>query len=129
MPERVVEIACRPLGSDDRGGSHGTGEREGRLDPEAPDDHTLLARLRQKGGELLGRHHDVSLLLLHDLRRIHLMAAGVSLDREILAQSAQALRDGELLAVARRCHPQTLRQMRWANAKLKEIAPQAIVSA
>lgn len=106
------------------GGEHGVD-----LDPEASDDHTLLARLRQKGSELLGRHHDVSLLLVHDLRRIHLTAARISLDWEILAQTAQALRDRELLAVARRCHPQTLRQMRWANAKLKEITPQAMVSA
>ena len=33
--------------------------------------------------------------------------------------------DGEL---AERCHPDTLRQMRWANAKLKESATQALVS-
>ena len=34
----------------------------------------------------------------------------------------------ELLGLAERCHPDTLRQMRWANAKLKESATQALVS-
>lgn len=56
------------------------------------------------------------------------MAAGVSLDWEILAQTAQALSDRELLALSKRCHPQTLRQLRWANAKLKEIAAQTVVT-
>ena len=42
--------------------------------------------------------------------------------------SAQAAKDDRLLAVAQRCHPQSLRQMRWANAMLKELAPQTLTS-
>lgn len=98
------------------------------LDPDAADDRSLLAAVRQKGDELLGRHHEASLLLLADLRKIHRDAAGVSLDWEVLAQTAQALKDTELLAVAEKCHPETLRQMRWANAKLKESAAQVMVT-
>lgn len=98
------------------------------LDPEPEDDPTLLAKVRQKGAELVGRHHDPALLLLADLRHIHKMAAGVSLDWEILAQTAQALKDRELLAVSKDCHPETLRQMRWANAQLKVQAAQTMVS-
>ena len=98
------------------------------LDAEPAEDHALLATLRQKGSELIGRHHDPALLLLRDLREIHRAAAGVSLDWEILAQTAQALQDRELLATAERCHPQTLRQMRWANAKLKESSAQIMVT-
>ena len=56
------------------------------------------------------------------------MAAGVSLDWEILAQTAQALKDTELLALTQKCHPQTLRQMQWANAALKENAAQIMVT-
>ena len=52
--------------------------------------------------------------------------AGVSLDWELLAQGAQAIKDDELLALSKQCHPQTLRQMRWANAMLKELSPQAL---
>ena len=94
----------------------------------APDEPGLVAGLRQKGSELLGRHHDAGLLLLADLRQVHRMAAGVSLDWEILAQTAQALKDLELLELAERCHPETLRQMRWANAQLKVQAAQVMVS-
>jgi hypothetical protein len=37
-------------------------------------------------------------------------------------------REVDLFALARRCHPETLRQMRWSNAKLKESATQVLVS-
>jgi hypothetical protein len=99
------------------------------LDPEPEDDTTIIAKMRQKGAELLGRHHDPAVLLLKDLREIHRKAAGVSLDWEILAQTAQALKDTELLSVTKRCHPQTLRQLRWANASLKVNAAQTMVTA
>lgn len=99
------------------------------LDPEPEDDTALVAKVRQKGAELLGRHHDPAVLLLKDLREIHRKAAGVSLDWEILAQTAQALKDTELLSVTKRCHPQTLRQLRWANASLKVNAAQIMVTA
>jgi hypothetical protein len=76
----------------------------------------------------LGRRPEPALLLLADLRRLHRLAAGVSIDWELLAQGAQAAKDGELLALTQRCHPQALRQMRWANAMLKELSPQALAT-
>jgi hypothetical protein len=88
----------------------------------------LMAAIRQKSAELVGRHHDPALLLLKDLREIHRKAAGVSLDWEILAQTAQALKDDELLALSKTCHPQTLRQLRWANAMLKAHSAQIMVT-
>jgi len=96
--------------------------------PHPGDDPNVLARLRQKGAELVGARHDRSLVLLGDLRTAHQMAAGVSLDWEVLAQTAQALKDAELLELAQRCHPQTLRQLRWANATLKEQSAQIMVT-
>jgi hypothetical protein len=98
------------------------------LDPDPEDEATLLARMKQKGSELTGRFHEPTLLLLADLRHIHRTAAGASLDWEVLAQTAQAMKDTELLANAERCHPQTLRQMRWANSKVKETAAQIMVT-
>ena len=98
------------------------------LDPEPKESSALVRSLRQKGSELVGRAHEPALLLIGDLRRIHRMAAGVSLDWEVLAQTAQALQDRELLSLCQECHPETLRQLRWANAKLKESATQALVS-
>jgi hypothetical protein len=57
-----------------------------------------------------------------------LQGSWVSLDWEVLAQTAQALQDRELLALTQKCHPQTLRQLRWANAALKENAAQTVVT-
>ncbi|WP_029112800.1 hypothetical protein [Mycobacterium sp. URHB0044] len=76
----------------------------------------------------MGRRPEPALLLLADLRRLHLAAAGVSVDWELVAQGAQAIKDEQLLDLASRCHPQTLRQMRWANAMLKELSPQVLAS-
>lgn len=98
------------------------------LDPEPSDESTLAARIKQKASELAGRHHEPTLLLLADLRHIHRTAAGVSLDWEVLAQTAQAMKDTELLAVTKECHPETLRQMRWANGKVKETSAQVMVT-
>jgi len=49
-------------------------------------------------------------------------------DRELLAHGAQAATDERLLELAQRCHPETLRQVRWANATLNELAPQTLTS-
>jgi hypothetical protein len=98
------------------------------LDPEAVREPGVLERLQQAGSDLLGRRPEPGLLLLADLRHVHREAAGVSLDWELLAQAAQGARMRDLLEMAERCHPETLRQMRWANAKLKESATQVLVS-
>jgi hypothetical protein len=68
------------------------------------------------------------LLLLHDLRRLHLCAAGVSLDWVALAQAAQAARDTDLLATVTACHTETLRTLKWTTYRLKEAAPQVLTS-
>jgi hypothetical protein len=100
-----------------------------RLDPEATDPSSLPAVLRRAAGDALGRLHAPSMLLLADLRDLHRAAAGVSLDWEVLAQSAQAAEHTDLIALAADCHPQTLRQLRWTNAQVKELAAQAILGA
>jgi hypothetical protein len=95
-------------------------------DPE--EDSGLLATVRGKASELAGRRPEPGLLLLAGLRHLHRVAAGVSLDWELLAQGAQAAKDAELLALTKRCHPQSLRQMRWFNAMLKVLSPQILAS-
>ncbi|MFL6083134.1 MAG: hypothetical protein ACJ74F_07970 [Mycobacterium sp.] len=88
----------------------------------------LSAPLQQRLSELVGRRQEPALVLLADLRRVYQLAAGVSVDWELLAQGAQAAKDERLLQLSQRCHPETLRQMRWANAMLKELAPQTLTS-
>jgi hypothetical protein len=98
------------------------------LDPSPAGDSDLLERMREKASEWLGRRPEPALLLLADFRHVYRVASGVSLDWELLAQAAQGARQKELLDLAERCHPETLRQARWANARLKEAATQALVS-
>ncbi|MFF7279544.1 hypothetical protein [Streptomyces griseorubiginosus] len=97
-------------------------------DPPRDSSYGLLSALREKTAEALGRRPEPGLLLLRDLRDLHLDAARNSLHWEMLAQAAQATRDDGLLALASACHPQTLRQMRWTNTMVKELSPQILVS-
>lgn len=99
-----------------------------KLNPEPRGETHLMQRVREGTSELIGRKPQASLLLLLDLREIHMRAAGVSVDWVMLAQAAQGIKDSELLATAQRCHPETLRQMRWANGMLKEVSTQILVS-
>lgn len=99
-----------------------------RLDDDPASSSGPLAPLRAKLSEVTGRRDEPGLLLLADLRRLHRKAAGVSLDWELLAQGAQAAKNTELLDVTRRCHPETLRQLKWTNAMLKTLSPQVLAS-
>ena len=98
------------------------------LDPQPEGEMTMAERLREKGAELVGRRSEPALLLLRDLRELYMKAAGVSLDWELLGQGAQGARQRELVDLTERCHPESLRQMRWADSKLKIAATQALVS-
>jgi hypothetical protein len=98
------------------------------LDAEAQGDPTLLERVRQEIADRLGRRTAPALLLLRDLRSVYMDASGVSVDWELVAQAAQGVRDRQLLDVASRCHPQTVRQSKWANSQLKVRATQILVS-
>lgn len=69
-----------------------------------------------------------ALLLLEDLRDLYLVASETSLSWEMLAQHAQARREADLLELTSACHPQTLRQIRWANTMIKTLSPQALAS-
>ena len=88
----------------------------------------MVDAIQERVSTAFGNHPQPGIVLLADLRRIHRTAAGVSLDWELLAQGAQAVRDTDLIDLAAHCHPQTLRQMRWANAMLKTLSPQVLAS-
>lgn len=98
------------------------------LDPGVDDPGALGSRVRQVASVLTGRQHAPAAELVHDLRALYARAAAVSLDWDVLAQSAQALRLADLLAVAESCRPETVRQMRWAEAQVKEVSAQAMVT-
>lgn len=68
------------------------------------------------------------LALLEDLRDLYLSASETSLAWEMLAQHALARREPDQLEVTTGCHPQTLRQIRWANTMIKTLSPQILAS-
>lgn len=64
--------------------------------------------------------------LLEDMHDLYLAASHASLAWEMLAQIAQARHERELLQLTGDCHPETLRQIRWANTMLKTLSPQLL---
>ncbi|WP_413759320.1 hypothetical protein [Streptomyces sp. MMBL 11-3] len=88
----------------------------------------VLAALRHNVSELMGHHLDPGLLLLRDLRDLHVAAAHNSVHWEMLAQVAQATRNSGLVDLTASCHPQTLRQLRWTNTMIKNVSPQVLTS-
>ncbi|MEW2117949.1 hypothetical protein AB0945_22735 [Streptomyces sp. NPDC005474] len=93
-------------------------ERDADLGPDPDDPPARPTERRPEPG----------LLLLRDLRELHLAATENSLLWEMLAQVAQATDDHELLTLASACHPRTLRQMRWTNIMIKTLSPQILSS-
>jgi hypothetical protein len=97
-------------------------------DPAGTPSLGVLSTLREKAAEAMGHRPEPGVLLLRDLRELHLDGTKNSLYWEMLAQAAQASKDDRLLALASACHPQTLRQMRWTNTMIKNLSPQILTS-
>lgn len=117
--EHVRRLADTARG---RGLRTGSGDSPGTPFPGVP------SALGEGAAEAAGRRPEPGLLLLRDLRELHLCATDNSLHWEMLAQAAQATRDAGLLDLASVCHPRTLRQMRWTNAMVKTLSPQLLTS-
>jgi hypothetical protein len=98
------------------------------VDSEADAPSPLTERLRETTSKLVGRRPEPGVLLLHDFRNLYLQGSDNSLHWEMLAQIAQAKHERDLLALTEECHPQTLRQIRWANTMLKTQSPQILSS-
>lgn len=88
----------------------------------------VLDTAREKGSEMVGRRPESGLLLLHDLRKLYMLASEASINWVILGQGAQAAKDRELLQATKECHPDTLRALKWTNTKIKETSPQVLMS-
>jgi hypothetical protein len=96
-----------------------------------PDDDTVgettTASLRHKLSEALGRRPESGLLLLRSLRQLYLQAQEVSWHWIVAGQLAQATRDTELLSLVDTLHRETLTQIKWLKAHVKQASPQALV--
>jgi hypothetical protein len=98
------------------------------LDHDADHSSGVGTHVRQALSTMMGRRPEPGLLLLEDLRELYLGASNNSLRWEMLAQLSQAKRLADLLELSRQCHPETLRQVRWANTTLKIQSPQVLSS-
>lgn len=94
----------------------------------APDQPSYLSQLGERLAGMVGRWPESALLLLEDLRTLYLLGSDTSLGWEMLAQLAQATHRSDVLQLASDCHPQTLRQLRWANTMLNALCPQTLTS-
>jgi hypothetical protein len=66
--------------------------------------HNVMAGIRRKTSELLGRQPETGLLLLRDLRQLYLMAQETNIHWLTLGQVAQAIPDQHLLDQASTLH-------------------------
>jgi hypothetical protein len=94
-------------------------------DPPTPGEG-LLGGLRRKSSELTGRQPPAGVLLLHDLRRLYLLASECEIDWEMVGQGAKAARDQKLLGTVTECLEQTTVQVKWLKTRIKEASPQTL---
>jgi hypothetical protein len=101
---------------------------------EVPEDagsdsrETMLAGLRRATAALVGRSPMTGLLLLRDLRQLHLAIEEAAMLWLIVGQGAQAARDRELLVVVEHCREEMAHQLMWIQTRVKETAPQVLLS-
>src|SRR6266513_430902 len=99
--------------------------------PEGSDDgprESLLAGLRRATAAIVGRSPLTGLLLLRDLRQLHLAIEEAAMWWLIVGQGAQAARDRELLVLVEQCREEITHQLMWITSRVKETAPQVLHS-
>ena len=98
-----------------------------QLEPAPDDNPTVADRARLWASGLTARTSDMELVMVRDLRDVFLRASSVLADWEMIGQAAQAIRHEKLLELATSSQKETGRQVKWANAKIKESSTQALV--
>ena len=106
-------------------------ERYGTELPTADQDglwEGILAPLRRTQADSLGQSSLPGLLLLHDLRQLHLVIEEAAMLWLVVGQAAQAVRDPELLEVVTRSREEITKQLMWVTTRIKETAPQVLAT-
>jgi hypothetical protein len=102
-----------------------------RYGEELPEDDLslfsgLIATVRRRAGEMLGRNEKGGALLLKDLRDLYVQAAECNVSWTIASQGAKAARDEELVEAVYACQDETGRILKWIETRLKQTAPQVL---
>jgi hypothetical protein len=125
---------CHTLAKQCEGQAEGLRPHASRHAGDVSDDvdegprESMLAGLRRATAALVGRSPATGLLLLRDLRQLHLAIEEAAMLWLIVGQGAQAARDRELLVVVEQCREEITHQLMWIQTRIKETAPQVLVS-
>jgi len=125
---------CHTLAKQCAGQADALGPHAERHAGEVPGDRgegardSLLAGLRRATAAAVGRSPMTGLLLLRDLRQLHLAIEEAAMLWLIVGQGAQAARDRELLALVEHCREELTHQLMWITTRVKETAPQVLLS-
>jgi hypothetical protein len=100
-------------------------ERYGASDESVRDESPeSLEKIRKASGVLAARSELSGLLLMRDLRNLYLSAQEAELAWVILVQTAQAVKDQELLEAAALGHDAAEMRGKWLRTRIKVAAPQ-----
>ena len=106
----------------------------GRYGAELPNDEDagffegMLAAVRRASAGAVRSSPLPALLLLHDLRHLHLAIEEVAMLWLVVGQASQALRDQELLELVTRSREEITKQLMWVTTRIKETAPQVLAA-
>jgi hypothetical protein len=107
-------------------------ERYGaRVPPAADGDGArpgIVEAVRHEASGLSGRDASSGMALLHDLRRLALVAQAAELEWVVMVQVAKAARDRALLDTASSGHEQAQTCVKWVRTRIKVTCPQVYVA-
>jgi len=89
---------------------------------------SVMEAVRRRSSAGLGRRPVSGVVLLRDLRELYLAAHETLIAWVIVRQGAMAVRDKELLELAKELQPETDLQMKWALTHIKVTSPQVLAS-
>jgi hypothetical protein len=125
---------CHTLAKQCEGQAASLAPHAARHAGDVPDDvdegprESLLAGLRRATAALTTRSPMTGLLLLRDLRQLHLAIEEAAMLWLVVGQGAAAARDGELLVLVEHAREETTHQLMWVTTRIKETAPQVLAA-
>lgn len=102
------------------------GEKYGKdiEDKGETDFFSMVANVRHKISELVGRTPESGIVLMNDLRLLYTVAEATSFHWIVLGQIAQAARDQDMLTLVGKDHKEVLTQIKFIKTLTKAAAPQ-----
>jgi hypothetical protein len=132
--EQDVYHACHTLAKQCQGQADALRPHAARHTADIPEDEddgsreSMLAGLRRATAAVVSHSSTSGLLLLRDLRRLHLSIEEAAMLWLIVGQGAKAARDRELLVLVEHSREEITNQLLWISTRIKETAPQVLAA-